>query len=103
MGFEEFEDIQPQGGFGDAQNAAQDLAGFELHEEQDAVGFVAGEFLEGAEEVDGRVELAEAEGLDGGGGVGGGGCGIAELVDGGVGEVGLLRVVGVVGVVGRGA
>ena len=103
LGFEEFEDIQTQGGFGDAQDSAQDLAGFELHEEQDAVGFVAGEFLEGTEEVDGGVELAEAEGLDGRGGVGCWGGGVSELVDGGVGEVWLLLMVGMVGVVGRGA
>lgn len=92
LGFEKLEDVKAQDRIRDTQDAAQDLAGFVLHEQEDAVGFAAGDFLQDAEEVNGGLELAEGE--SGYGGERNRGDGMAKLVNRGARGWGVGVVVG---------
>ena len=61
LGFEEFEGVETEVWLGDLEGFAEDGAGFVLNEEQCAMGFSLGDFLEEAEEVD--VGEEEARGV----------------------------------------
>ncbi len=52
LGFEELEHVEAEHWVRHAEDTAEDLAGFVLDEEEDAVGFAAGDFLEDSEEMD---------------------------------------------------
>ena len=82
LAFEQLERVQSQGVLGDLEEAAQDGAGFVLHEEQAPVGFALGDFLEEAQVRGGGVE--EAWGVGGEGDRGQEGGGVAEFVDFGI-------------------
>lgn len=49
----------------DFEALAEDCAGFVLHQQQAAVGFVAGDLLHDVQEVDSGEEVAEGEDGDG--------------------------------------
>lgn len=50
--FEQLERVETEVGLGDLERFAEDGAGFVLHEEQRAMGFPLGDFLEQTKEVD---------------------------------------------------
>lgn len=61
LALEQLEGIEAEFGLGDFESAAEDGAAFVLHEEEGAVGFALGNFLEDAEEGYGCVEEAGGE------------------------------------------
>jgi hypothetical protein len=91
LGFEEFEYVEAKHRVRNTEDAAEDLAGFILDEEEDAMSLAAGDFLEDPEEVDRGLELAEGEGRYWG--LGNGGEGVAKLIHGGRGWMVVGRAV----------
>ena len=61
LGFEELEGVKTEVWLGALEGVAEECAGFVLDEEQCAMGFSLGDFLEEAEEVD--VGEEEARGV----------------------------------------
>lgn len=65
LGFEEFECVEAKVWVWDFEALTEDCAGFVLHQQQTAMGFVAGDLLHDVQEVDGGEEVAKGENGDG--------------------------------------